>query len=72
MPNLPDGIEVDVTLRELRLTPEDKKRRLELLFGGCQEDLRVWTISDVIDLTDAVEIDPMLVTDKHRGFTGDP
>ncbi len=37
-PNLPDGFEVDVTIRELRLTPEEKKRRLESLFGSCMDD----------------------------------
>lgn len=37
-PGVPDGTEVDITIRNIQLSPEERKRRLESLFGSCRDD----------------------------------
>ncbi len=37
-PDLPDGLEVDVTIRQVPLTEDEKRDRLEALFGSCEGD----------------------------------
>jgi hypothetical protein len=36
--NLPDGMEVDDVIKRVSLTSEQKRQRLEALFGSCQSD----------------------------------
>ena len=35
---IPDGAEVEITIKPKRLTDEQRKKKLEATFGGCRED----------------------------------
>lgn len=37
-PNLPDGVEVDVTIRQVPMSDADRRTRLESLFGSCEDE----------------------------------
>lgn len=47
---LPDGVEVDVTIKKVPLTDEEKRNRLESLFGSCQDDAE--SLSEFVDWND--------------------
>ncbi len=38
VPNIPNGIEVDVIIKNTELTAEQRQERLKALFGSCKED----------------------------------
>ena len=35
---IPDGAEVEITIKQSRMTDEQRKQKLEAAFGGCRED----------------------------------
>jgi len=35
---LPDGLEVNVTIAQVPLSDDEKRKRLESLFGSCEDD----------------------------------
>lgn len=35
---IPDGAEVEITIKPNRMTDEQRKQKLEAAFGGCRED----------------------------------
>ena len=35
---IPDGAEVEITIKPNRLTDEQRKQKLEAVFGSCRED----------------------------------
>lgn len=35
---IPDGAEVEVTIKTNRMSEEQRKKKLEAAFGGCSED----------------------------------
>ena len=35
---IPDGAEVEVTIKPNRMTDEQRKQKLQAAFGGCSED----------------------------------
>jgi len=37
-PGMPDGVEVDVIIRQTKLTREQRLEKLKSLFGSCKDD----------------------------------
>lgn len=47
---LPDGLEVDITIQQVPLNDDQKRNRLELLFGSCQDDSE--SLTEFVDWND--------------------